>query len=149
MLLSLPNELITNVAYYLAIGSTTPSIGPPSALLPLLLAHPTLNDALCFDKNPSLYAQILHETFDTDAVARRFGPDVLGDSTKAAGELRLRWELLHRIRAAAEDPVPISEREGGLQTVADDLMQVFMLLTENGKFFFLFQDAISVPSASS
>jgi len=149
MLLSLPNELLTNVAFFLATGPTTPAIGPPSALLPLLLAHPILNDALSFAKNPSLYARILYETFDTDAVTRRFGPDVLGDSNKAAGELRSRWILLRRIRRGAQDSNPISERQGGLQTIADDLMQVFMLLTENGKFFLLFHGSISVSSAST
>lgn len=144
MLLSLPNELLTTVGFFLATtgsdGST--SHGPPSSLLPLLLAHPTLNEALSFDRNPTLYAQILYNTFDTAAITRRFGSDVLGESRKAANELRSRWTLLKRIRKIGQDETPVPEQEGGIQRAAEDLMHVFLILTENGQSPSPFQNSL-------
>lgn len=131
MLLSLPHELLTNVAFHLTSGSSSPP-GPPSSLVSLLLTHSTINGTLAFDRNPSLYADILHETFDTGAVVRRYGKEVLGEASLAATELKSRWALLRRIRQTAQLDGDIQATTQQLKEIADDLMQVFMLLTENG-----------------
>lgn len=126
-LLSLPAELHTAIAYELALSAPH---GPPSSLTSLLLTHPLFNESLSFTANPSLYSAILHSSWDTAAVRRRFGADALADARVAAGELKKRWRLLHRIRAVATGDADFSG-PGAREKAGRDMLAIWLLLTES------------------
>ncbi|KAJ7194231.1 hypothetical protein GGX14DRAFT_586818 [Mycena pura] len=65
-LCAVPREVLERIAYELAC--LTP-LGPPSALIPLLLTCKTVNARL--SRNKALYSQIFRLKFDTSAVRRR------------------------------------------------------------------------------
>ncbi|KAJ7753913.1 hypothetical protein DFH07DRAFT_959987 [Mycena maculata] len=62
-LLLLPPELLTHVALHLA--TRPPNLGPPSALLPLLLTCRFLNSSLSWKQNKGLWSQIGRAKFTT------------------------------------------------------------------------------------
>jgi hypothetical protein len=133
---SLPPEVLTHVAFQLALMPADPSapFGPPSAVLPLLVVSHSLHDTLSPRTNNQLWADILHATWDTDAVVRRFGPDVFATSRFAAEELRRRWELLARVRDGGTDRgcARFASSEEARAQVGNDLLEIYLLLTENG-----------------
>lgn len=124
-LLSLPTELQTAIALELALVSP---VGPPG-LTSLLQTHSTLNDALSFGANPCLYSSILHRSWDTAAIDRRYGKETLSVPV-AARELQKRWRLLHRIRAVATRQSSLTE-PGGRERAGRDMLAVWLLLTES------------------
>nr|GAT43076.1 predicted protein [Mycena chlorophos] len=65
MLLSLPPELVEQVAVHLA--TRPPNLGPPTALVPLLATCRALNDALSRERNQGLYARIARAKFTLES----------------------------------------------------------------------------------
>ncbi|KAF7314112.1 hypothetical protein HMN09_00570300 [Mycena chlorophos] len=61
MLLSLPPELVEQVALHVA--THPPNLGPPAALVPLLATCRALHDALSRERNPGLYSRIARAKF--------------------------------------------------------------------------------------
>lgn len=128
MLLSLPAELLSAIALEVVASQTAP--GPPQ-LLALLLTHPRLAAALSLKNNTHLYAQILHLTFDTSAVRRRFGRAAITTTSTAAADLVARWECLRRIRRGGQGRLPLAGSPEIDRQVEQDLLHVWLMLTEN------------------
>jgi hypothetical protein len=131
-LATLPVELLTAIAYELAVANQ-PEPSPPTDLIPLLLASSYFYNHLSLEHNTPLYARILHATWDTAACSRRFGRDVLRDSRVAAEDLRARWVLVQGVktRGALGFPGELGSEEQR-ELVRQDLVAIYLLLTENG-----------------
>lgn len=134
-LLDIPHEILSQIGFQVAL-STSPAPGPPSQLVSLLLTHRSIAADLSLQANPSLYADILRATWDTDAVDRRYGRALLADANIAAADLVARWQSLHRIRAyparrERERGSPRSENSWD-QEAGALLMEAAVLLSESG-----------------
>jgi hypothetical protein len=103
---TIPHELLENIAFFAA---TSELLGPPHALVPLLLVNRRLHAALDSASNPHLHARIFAAKFDTAALVRRLGPGPLsGAGTRAAKlakELKRRCVQLGRLRAGVGSTV--------------------------------------------
>ena len=97
-------------------------LGPPSNLLALLTTSRTVNFALSPQKNNNLYAKIFALKFDTAAASRRLTARWL-TSRCLAIELRLRFEVLKRIRSGVIDGYMLQF----------DLWTVFLILLEHDR----------------
>ncbi|WFD36034.1 hypothetical protein MCUN1_002905 [Malassezia cuniculi] len=86
---ALPVEVLERVAYE-AVRTDT---GPPAGLTSLLLVSRHVHDTLA---GSILYARLFCSSFDTDAIARRFG---LLERSTAAAELVKRFRALHAVRS--------------------------------------------------
>lgn len=95
LLLSLPHELLENIALYCAC---TPFLGPPHRIISLLLTCRTLNSSLSYDTNSHLYAKIFKLKFDHAAPLRRLGPERVAH-TGLGEELKARCIAMKRMRA--------------------------------------------------
>lgn len=131
-LLALPDELLSQVAFFCALSSTP---GPPSGLVPLLCTHSRLAGCLSSDANPSLYGRILRATWDLAAVRRRYGPDALADVRAESAELRRRWRILQTVRALGDDVGGwlTAHEADGERLLEETMLEVILLLMENGK----------------
>lgn len=73
-ILTIPLEVLDNVAFHLACSSTE-NRGPPSPLIPLLLTCKHIHTQLAPANCPALYARIFRSKFAHSAVRRRaFNP---------------------------------------------------------------------------
>ena len=93
--LSIPQEIIEHIAYFVATDSF---LGPPSSLLPLLLVNRQINSWTSIVTNHHLYARIFSYKFDTAAPLARFGEETLV-ARAFAEELKRRCIVLKRLRA--------------------------------------------------
>lgn len=130
---TVPQEVLEHIAFFAA---TDTFLGPPSALLPLLLTNRRLNASLSISANHHLYASIFHFKFDTAAPFARFGHDRL-TSWAFAHELRKRFTALQRIRARLDSTTHArhaeEEEDGGdpKMTVYDVLSTAYIMMLEN------------------
>src|SRR5258707_10629751 len=93
VLCQLPSDVLDHIAYFLG---SDPFLGPPAALVPLLLTNRGLNSRLSLRSNAHLYGRIFRLKYDTSAAQRRFGH--LLTSIKLADELRRRSIVLKRLK---------------------------------------------------
>ena len=94
-LLTIPQEIIEHIAYFVATDSF---LGPPSSLLPLLLVNRQINLWTSIVTNHHLYARIFSYKFDTAAPLARLGEETMV-SQAFAEELKRRCVVLKRLRA--------------------------------------------------
>ncbi|KDQ15922.1 hypothetical protein BOTBODRAFT_43836 [Botryobasidium botryosum FD-172 SS1] len=87
-------EILEAVAFYLC---TSTFLGPPAAIVPLLVASREFNMRLSYPVNPTLYARIFAAKFDVAAIIRRSGPGCITAACRA-DELRRRCSVLRRMR---------------------------------------------------
>ena len=130
-LLALPDELLSQVAFFCALS---PTPGPPACLVPLLCTHPRLAACLSADANPSLYGRILRSTWDLAAVRRRYGPAALADVRAESAELKRRWSVLQTVRALGDDVGAwlAAHDADGERLLEETMLEVILLLMENG-----------------
>jgi hypothetical protein len=115
MLTTVPPEILTHIAYHLAL----PSLSPP---VPLLQSCKTIHQTLNSSNNHRLYARLFRTAFDVKAAERRLGDIHAGDVTQ---ELRRRVITLRRLGAMT--------RRGVVEGVqASDLWIIYIMLIENG-----------------
>jgi hypothetical protein len=131
-LLALPDELLSQVAFFCALS---PTPGPPSGLVPLLCTHPRLVASLSSEANPSLYGRILRATWDLAAVRRRYGPAALADVRAESAELERRWTVLQTVRALGDDVGGwlAAHDTDGERLLEETMLEVILLLMENGQ----------------
>ncbi|EPQ55881.1 hypothetical protein GLOTRDRAFT_138631 [Gloeophyllum trabeum ATCC 11539] len=122
---TIPQEVVEHVAYFAA---TQQPLGPPSGIVPLLLASRRVHGFLSFESNPHLYARIFQFKFDSGGAAARDA-----DVSAMAHELRRRSHYMKRIRARAGctvDPiVRYSKQE--LDLTLEILWMAFLMTVEN------------------
>ena len=116
ILCQLPSEVLDQIAYFLG---SDPFLGPPAALVPLLLTNRELNSRLSLRSNSYLYGRIFCEKYDISAARKRFGDRLT--SEKLADELRRRSVVLKRLKrridstratarcAGEESKIPLQE----------------------------------------
>lgn len=121
----LPNELIQNIAFLIVAHDP---LGPPKALIPLLLSSKRLHDAL-LSPSPALKARIFRLKFDTSAVSRRsFSPYDL----HLADQLEFYCGILQIIK----------NKDVYHEDVVDLLLAIYMMMLDNdGKNFAQLQSA--------
>ncbi|ODO06362.1 hypothetical protein L198_01594 [Cryptococcus wingfieldii CBS 7118] len=142
-LASLPRHIQSRIAYHTVLDAPN---AHPAALLPLLLACRTLNHNLTFAHNPQLYHELYLATFDSTAVTRRYqwmlthiftrgvkGYNLFSDPRPWAIDYRTRWELCGRWREVAKLGTIDIPGLCDYARFAEDLWDVFFLLSENGK----------------
>ncbi|ODO09228.1 hypothetical protein I350_02828 [Cryptococcus amylolentus CBS 6273] len=140
-LASLPRHIQSRIAYHTVLDAPN---AHPAALLPLLLACRTLNHNLTFAHNPQLYHELYLATFDSTAITRRYewmlthiftrgvkGYNLFSDPRPWAIDYRTRWELCGRWREVAKLGTIDIPGLCGYARFAEDLWDVFFLLSEN------------------
>lgn len=93
-----PTEIIQRIAFSL-IGLDP--VGPPSALIPLLLSCKLINQTLSIDSCPAFYARIFRLKFDYDAVIRRDPHPIV--ASDMAWQLLDYFECLQAVRRGSTD----------------------------------------------
>ena len=128
-LLSIPQEIIEHIAYFVATDSF---LGPPSSLLPLLLVNRQINSWTSIATNHYLYARIFSYKFDTAAPLARLGEETLV-SQAFAEELKRRCVVLKRLRARIDSTTRARHAdEANLKiSVRDVLFTSYILMLEN------------------
>jgi len=101
VLCQLPSDVLDHIAYFLG---SDPFLGPPAALIPLLLTNRDLNSRLSLPSNPYLYGRIFRLKYDITAAQTRFGDRLT--SAKVADELRRRSIVLKRLKHRLESRTP-------------------------------------------
>ncbi|KAF8970670.1 hypothetical protein BDZ97DRAFT_1790416 [Flammula alnicola] len=126
---TVPQEVLEHIAYFAA---TDTFLGPPSALIPLLLSNRRVHESLSISTNHHLYARIFSHKFDTAAPLARFGEDRL-TSWALADELRRRCMVLQRLRSRLDSTTHARHADGADHkiTVHDVLFTAYILLLEN------------------
>ncbi|KAF8816956.1 hypothetical protein BYT27DRAFT_7205344 [Phlegmacium glaucopus] len=129
ILLTIPQEIIEHIAYFTA---TDTFLGPPSSLLPLLLANRQINSCLSITTNHHLYARIFRYKFDTAAPLARLGEDELA-SQAFAEELKRRCVVLTRLRARIDSTTRArhADKDNYKLSVHDVLFTAYILMLEN------------------
>ena len=89
-----PNELLTNIAYYATCGNP---LGPPSDLLSLLLVNRRFASTLSESGNRRLYADVFASKFDLAPYIRHLGIE-RATPAHLTEELNRRCRLLRNIR---------------------------------------------------
>lgn len=139
-LLSLPPEILSNVAFHCCLETLRPPIG-------LLLTCKHLHATLAPADNPDLYARIFRSAFDSAAAERRSaileGPLVIRRRDEAAndgsedGSKRIKAAALAaelKRRSIALRRVARMVRQGDVSDLtAEDLWVIYLMLIENGK----------------
>jgi hypothetical protein len=128
-LLSLPQEIIEHIAYFVATDSF---LGPPSSLLPLLLVNRRINSWTSIVTNHHLYARIFTYKFDTAAPLARLGQDTLVPQAFAE-ELKRRCIVLKRLRSRIDSTTRARHaNEDNLKlSIHDVLFTSYILMLEN------------------
>ncbi|KAK8861448.1 hypothetical protein IAR55_002267 [Kwoniella newhampshirensis] len=142
----LPRELLALVAFHLVVDDEGLS-SHPSAILPLLYASKSINEAISFDNNPQLYHKLFRATFDYAALDRRYNWmvsnltnlankgkkifNLFADPRSWAIDYRSRWESCMRMRKVAEYRQVEIPGVCDKETFIADLWNVWFLLTEN------------------
>ena len=128
-LLSIPQEIIEHIAYFVATDSF---LGPPSSLLPLLLVNRQINSWTSIATNHHLYARIFRYKFDTAAPLARLGEESLV-SQAFAEELKRRCVVLKRLRARIDSTTHARHAdENNLKlSIHDVLFTSYILMLEN------------------
>jgi hypothetical protein len=151
---SIPPEILSSIAYYLAISldnapNSTPNadlnvdhptsalasaLSPastsipsvtPAPLLPLLRTSRTIHSTLRFHANAHLYARVFEEKFDVAAARRRLGYDEVNDIALAE-ELRTRCVAMRDLKEAV--------KRGDITLFTEqDIYTVYLMLLENGE----------------
>ncbi|KAJ7699321.1 hypothetical protein B0H17DRAFT_306909 [Mycena rosella] len=122
---TVPQEILERIAF---ISATDTVVGPPSALVTLLVTNREINARLSFASNQYLYARIFSSKFDAGPSSRRF----TGHSTPAvlAHELVHRFRVLQRIRAKMDSAArPGSAGDG--DSVHELLFHAYLMMLEN------------------
>ena len=127
-LLTVPHEVIEHIAYFTA---TDAFLGPPSSLLPFLLANRQINSYISFTTNPHLYAQIFSYKFDAAAPLARLGEEI--SSQAFAEELKRRCVVLKRLRARTDSTTHArhADEDNLKMSVHDVLFTSYVLMLEN------------------
>ena len=128
-LLSIPQDILEHIAYFVATDSF---LGPPSSLLPLLLVNRQINSWTSIATNHYLYARIFSYKFDTAAPLARLGEETLV-SQAFAEELKRRCVVLKRLRARIDSTTHARHaHEGSLKlSIHDVLFTSYVLMLEN------------------
>ena len=128
-LLSLPQEIIEHIAYFVATDSF---LGPPSSLLPLLSVNRQINSCISIVTNDHLYARIFSYKFDTAAPLARFGEDTLV-SQAFAEELKRRCIVLKRLRARIDSTTHArhADQDNLKLSIHNVLFTSYILMLEN------------------
>ncbi|KAG8937125.1 hypothetical protein FRC02_006325 [Tulasnella sp. 418] len=127
---SLHTDLIHIIGFH---AGTTPLLGPPSGLVPLLSVSKRIHSVLNSESNPHLYSQLFRAKFDSLAIRRRFPVSSI-TARALTDELARRWRSLARIRKWATIP-----NENAWKYTAryrtresrEDLMTAYIMLTES------------------
>ena len=128
-LLSIPQEIIEHIAYFIATDSF---LGPPSSLLPLLLVNRQINSWTSIVTNHHLYARIFAFKFDTAAPLARLDQETLV-SKAFAEELKRRCIVLKRLRARIDSTTHArhSNQDNLKLSIHDVLFTSYILMLEN------------------
>ena len=128
-LLTIPLEVIEHIAYY---AGTDTFLGPPSSLLPLLLANRRINSCISITTNHHLYARIFSYKFDTAAPLARLGEEQLV-SQALAEELKRRCVVLQRLRTRIGSTTHTrnADEDSEKLSVHDVLFTAYILMLEN------------------
>ena len=118
MLDQIPTEVLSQIAYHLAL----PTLSPP---VPLLQTCSEVHEALTPINNPRLYARLFRSAFDHAAAARR-GADETVQAINLTRELEQRIRLLRRLRRR------VIGNNARAMTTAEAWM-VYVMLIENGE----------------
>lgn len=118
---NIPPEILTHIAFHLAIGSIDDA--RPAHLLSLLLVDRHINDVLCFKNNTALYSRLFEVNFDIQAVGRREGKEAVTARALAA-EFKKRVTMLKHMRNC------IRLQDLKLMQL-EDIWTVYMMLIEN------------------
>lgn len=121
---TVPQEVLEHIAFF---SATEIFLGPPSGLIPLLLANRKVYSGLSIHSNHHLYARVFAHKFDIGPVIRRLGserttPQIL------TGELQRRCFYLKRIRARLDSIYSSGDEHACLK---DSLFQAYFLMLEN------------------
>ncbi|PCH34350.1 hypothetical protein WOLCODRAFT_62488 [Wolfiporia cocos MD-104 SS10] len=117
LLEDLPYDVLAHVATELALLQP---LGPPAALVPLLLTCRHVHDALCVRHAPDMWARVFRAKFDTRAPLRRLGARTARSSHQVAQLKKLSRALTRIRRGDIYDP--------GLEA---DLWTAFVMYMEN------------------
>ena len=97
----IPQEILEHIALCTV---TTKFLGPPAAIIPLLLTNRRLHSLLSASSNPHLYARIFAFKYDVAPVIRRLGPERTSP-TILSTELQRRCSYLARIRSRTDTKI--------------------------------------------
>jgi hypothetical protein len=126
-----PQEILERIAL---CSVATKFLGPPTAIVPLLLTNRHLHSSLSLSLNPHLYARIFAFKFDAVPVIRRLGPDHAAAAVLSA-ELQRRCNLLARIRRRTDSKIiqsPIVQyEEYDEETIRVILWTSYLMMLEN------------------
>ena len=126
ILTQLPSEVLDQVAYFLG---SDPFLGPPTALVPLLLTNRELNSRLSLGSNSYLYGRIFCLKYDISAAQTRFGDRLT--SAKLADELRRRSIVLKRLKGHFDSRIPVQRYTNEDMSLRDVLFTAYILILEN------------------
>ena len=98
---NIPQEILEQIAFCTV---TSELLGPPAAIIPLLLTNRRFHTILSLSSNPHLYARIFAFKFDLVAVIRHLGPEQTSAKVLSV-ELQRRCSLLTRIRRRSDTKI--------------------------------------------
>ncbi|KIJ34556.1 hypothetical protein M422DRAFT_35064, partial [Sphaerobolus stellatus SS14] len=129
---SLPFEVLDQIGYFAA---TSVAEGPPTDVTALSQVCRLFYKCLSFEHNQGLYSSIFHYKFDTKAVRRRFGSDILSPPSSTE-ELRARFQTLKRLRSGVGQKALLRDGE----TQLEDLWRSVIMMLEFGHLSLLASD---------
>ena len=128
---NIPQEILEHIALCTV---TTKFLGPPAAIIPLLLINRRLHSCLSASSSPHLYARIFAFKYDVATVIRRLGPERTS-TTVLSAELQRRCSHLTRIRCRTDTKIiqsPFVQYDNKM-VHAILWMGYLMMLENNGK----------------
>ncbi|KIK52486.1 hypothetical protein GYMLUDRAFT_49883 [Collybiopsis luxurians FD-317 M1] len=120
-----PQEILSEIAIYTAAQTF---LGPPSAILPLLLVNRWTYSCLSIGSNPYVYAKIYESKFDLSPALRRLKVHSF-PSPNLAQELRRKCIMLKRIRDRQGASTKGSARED--EWLSEFLYQIYLMMLED------------------
>ena len=124
---TVPQEVLEHIAFYLF---THQFLGPPSALLSLVMTNRRIHSQLSVTSTPHVYARVFAHKFDIAPAIRRLGPDRTTPCILAR-ELQVRCFLLKRMRMRLDSIVQTSALDNDAFSLQELLFHAYLMMLEN------------------
>jgi hypothetical protein len=128
---NIPQEILEHIAFCTV---TTKFLGPPAAVIPLLLTSRHIHLLLSASANPHFYARVFAFKYDVAPAIRHLGPHRIS-TTVLSAELQRRCIHLSRLRCRSDAKTDQFSVVRYDETVVREIlwMAYLMMLENNGK----------------
>ena len=124
---TIPQEVLEHIAFRTV---TTNFLGPPTAIIPLLLTNRHIHSILSISSNPHFYARVFAFKYDVAPVIRHLGPEYTS-ATTLSSELQRRCTYLTRIRCRSDAIIQSPFEPCYMGVVHTILWMGYLMMLEN------------------